>query len=93
MSNLNIAENRLPQDGRIKLKLTGKDIDIRVSTIPCQYGERVVMRLLNKTDQKYSINTMGFSGELLEKYKKLIYHPHGIILVTGPTGSGKSTRL
>jgi general secretion pathway protein E len=93
MSNLNIAENRLPQDGRIKLKLTGKDIDIRVSTIPCQYGERVVMRLLNKTDQKYSINTMGFSGELLEKYKKLIYHPHGIILVTGPTGSGKSTTL
>ncbi len=93
MSNLNIAENRLPQDGRIKLKLTGKDIDIRVSTIPCQYGERVVMRLLNKTDQKYSINTMGFSGELLERYKKLIYHPHGIILVTGPTGSGKSTTL
>ncbi|MBP9886459.1 MAG: type II secretion system ATPase GspE [Leptospiraceae bacterium] len=93
MSNLNIAENRLPQDGRIKLKLAGKDIDIRVSTIPCQYGERVVMRLLNKTDQKYSINTMGFSGELLEKYKKLIYHPHGIILVTGPTGSGKSTTL
>ena len=72
MSNLNIAENRLPQDGRIKLKLAGKDIDIRVSTIPCQYGERVVMRLLNKTDQKYSINTMGFSGELLEKYKNLI---------------------
>ncbi|HMW08262.1 MAG TPA: type II secretion system ATPase GspE [Leptospiraceae bacterium] len=93
MSNLNIAENRLPQDGRIKLKLTGKDIDIRVSTIPCQYGERVVMRLLNKTDQKYSINTMGFSEDLLEKYKKLIYHPHGIILVTGPTGSGKSTTL
>jgi general secretion pathway protein E len=93
MSNLNIAENRLPQDGRIKLKLAGKDIDIRVSTIPCQYGERVVMRLLNKTDQKYSIETMGISGEMLETFKKLIYQPHGIILVTGPTGSGKSTTL
>jgi general secretion pathway protein E len=93
MSNLNIAENRLPQDGRIKLRLAGKDIDIRVSTIPCQYGERVVMRLLNKTDQKYSLNTMGFSGKMFEDYKKLIYQPHGIILVTGPTGSGKSTTL
>jgi general secretion pathway protein E len=93
MSHLNIAENRLPQDGRIKLKLTGKDIDIRVSTIPCQFGERVVMRLLNKTDQKYSLNTMGFSQELLEPFKKLIYNPYGIVLVTGPTGSGKSTTL
>ncbi|MCB1140733.1 MAG: type II secretion system ATPase GspE [Leptospiraceae bacterium] len=93
MSNLNIAENRLPQDGRIKLKLAGKDIDIRVSTIPCQYGERVVMRLLNKTDQKYSLTTMGIGGIMLERFKKLIYQPHGIILVTGPTGSGKSTTL
>lgn len=93
MSNLNIAENRLPQDGRIKLKLAGKDIDIRVSTIPCQFGERVVMRLLNKTDQKYDIDMMGFHKELMETYKKLIYQPHGIILVTGPTGSGKSTTL
>ncbi len=93
MANLNIAENRLPQDGRIKLKLAGKDIDIRVSTIPCQYGERVVMRLLNKTDQKYSLETMGFSEELKTNFRKLIYYPHGIILVTGPTGSGKSTTL
>jgi general secretion pathway protein E len=93
MSNLNIAENRLPQDGRIKLKLAGKDIDIRVSTIPCQYGERVVMRLLNKTDQKYSLTTMGISGKMMDQFKKLIYQPHGIILVTGPTGSGKSTTL
>jgi general secretion pathway protein E len=93
MSNLNIAENRLPQDGRIKLKLAGKDIDIRVSTIPCQYGERVVMRLLNKTDQKYSLDTMSFSTKLKEDFRKLIYNPHGIILVTGPTGSGKSTTL
>ncbi len=93
MSNLNIAENRLPQDGRIKLKLAGKDIDIRVSTIPCQYGERVVMRILNKTDQKYSLNTMGLLPHILEKFRKIIYYPHGIILVTGPTGSGKSTTL
>ncbi|MEM7181826.1 MAG: type II secretion system ATPase GspE [Spirochaetota bacterium] len=93
MSNLNIAENRLPQDGRIKLKLAGKDIDIRVSTIPCQYGERVVMRLLNKTDQKYSLDMMGFTQHLMDPYRKLIYQPHGIILVTGPTGSGKSTTL
>lgn len=93
MSNLNIAENRLPQDGRIKLKLAGKDIDIRVSTIPCQYGERVVMRILNKTDQKYSLQTMGLLTHIYDKFKRLIYHPHGIILVTGPTGSGKSTTL
>ncbi len=93
MSNLNIAENRLPQDGRIKLKLAGKDIDIRVSTIPCQYGERVVMRILNKTDQKYSLTTMGLLPHIYDKFKKIIYYPHGIILVTGPTGSGKSTTL
>ncbi|EQA43234.1 type II secretion system protein E [Leptospira broomii serovar Hurstbridge str. 5399] len=93
MSNLNIAENRLPQDGRIKLRLAGKDVDIRVSTIPCQFGERIVMRLLNKTDQKYSLETMGFYPDLLKELRKLIYQPHGIILVTGPTGSGKSTTL
>jgi len=93
MSNLNIAENRLPQDGRIKLRLAGKDVDVRVSIIPCQFGERIVMRLLNKTDQKYSIYTMGFNNNLLESFKDLIYKPYGIILVTGPTGSGKSTTL
>ncbi|WP_411822695.1 type II secretion system ATPase GspE [Leptospira sp. 'Mane'] len=93
MSNLNIAENRLPQDGRIKLRLAGKDVDVRVSIIPCQFGERIVMRLLNKTDQKYSIDTMGFTDEILNTFKDLIYKPYGIILVTGPTGSGKSTTL
>ncbi len=93
MSNLNIAENRLPQDGRIKLRLAGKDVDIRVSIIPCQYGERVVMRLLNKTDQKHSIAGMGFTNEMEKSFKDLIYRPYGIILVTGPTGSGKSTTL
>ncbi|BDA78907.1 type II secretion system protein GspE [Leptospira kobayashii] len=93
MSNLNIAENRLPQDGRIKLRLAGKDVDVRVSIIPCQFGERIVMRLLNKTDQKYSIYTMGFTDHILNTFKDLIYKPYGIILVTGPTGSGKSTTL
>ncbi|MBM9589410.1 type II secretion system ATPase GspE [Leptospira sp. 201903075] len=93
MSNLNIAENRLPQDGRIKLRLAGKDVDVRVSIIPCQFGERIVMRILNKTDQKYSIDTMGFNKEILNDFKDLIYKPYGIILVTGPTGSGKSTTL
>jgi general secretion pathway protein E len=93
MSNLNIAENRLPQDGRIKLKLAGKDVDIRVSFIPCQYGERIVMRVLNKTDQKYSLETMGLYEDILTQIRSLIYKPHGIILVTGPTGSGKSTTL
>lgn len=93
MSNLNIAENRLPQDGRIKLRLAGKDVDVRVSIIPCQFGERIVMRLLNKTDQKYSISTMGFTPNILNNFKELIYKPYGIILVTGPTGSGKSTTL
>lgn len=93
MSNLNIAENRLPQDGRIKLKLAGKDVDIRVSFIPCQYGERIVMRILNKTDQKYSLETMGMYPEMVQTLRDLIYRPHGIILVTGPTGSGKSTTL
>ncbi len=93
MSNLNIAENRLPQDGRIKLRLAGKDVDVRVSIIPCQFGERIVMRLLNKTDQKYSIYGMGFTDQILNDFKELIYKPYGIILVTGPTGSGKSTTL
>ncbi|TGL57423.1 type II secretion system protein GspE [Leptospira ognonensis] len=93
MSNLNIAENRLPQDGRIKLRLAGKDVDVRVSIIPCQFGERIVMRLLNKTDQKYSIYGMGFTDDILNNFKELIYKPYGIILVTGPTGSGKSTTL
>lgn len=93
MSNLNIAENRLPQDGRIKLKLAGKDVDVRVSFIPCQYGERIVMRVLNKTDQKYSLETMGLYPDMIATLRDLIYRPHGIVLVTGPTGSGKSTTL
>ncbi|MCB1139617.1 MAG: type II secretion system ATPase GspE [Leptospiraceae bacterium] len=93
MANMNIAENRLPQDGRIKIKLSGKEVDIRVSTIPTRYGERVVMRLLNKTDVKFSLQTLGFYPDVESNIRRVISEPNGIILVTGPTGSGKSTTL
>lgn len=93
MSNLNIAENRLPQDGRIQIKVAGKEIDIRVSIFPTQYGERIVLRLLNKSDISFELNSIGFSKEVLESFNKLINITHGVILVTGPTGSGKSTTL
>jgi general secretion pathway protein E len=93
MSSLNIAENRLPQDGRIQLKIGGKEIDIRVSTFPTHYGERVVMRLLNKTDMKYELDEIGFEKHNLDLFRKMIDKPHGIIIVTGPTGSGKTTTL
>lgn len=93
MSNLNIAENRLPQDGRIQVKVSGKEIDIRVSVFPTQFGERIVLRLLNKSDMSFDLNSIGFSNEALEKFNSLIDITHGIILVTGPTGSGKSTTL
>lgn len=93
MANLNIAENRLPQDGRIQIKIGGKEIDIRVSALPTHYGERLVLRLLNKSDIDFSLGSLGFSKSMLKKYDELINITHGIILVTGPTGSGKSTTL
>ncbi len=93
MANLNIAENRLPQDGRIQLKIGGKDIDIRVSTFPTYYGERIVLRLLNKTDMYFDLNSLGFDDDTLSTFNDVIKKTHGIILVTGPTGSGKSTTL
>lgn len=93
MSNLNIAENRLPQDGRIQLKVGKKDIDIRVSIFPTHYGERIVMRLLNKSDMTFDLEQIGFSEEKLGTFKQVLDRPHGVILVTGPTGSGKSTTL
>jgi general secretion pathway protein E len=93
MANLNIAENRLPQDGRIQIKIGGKDIDIRVSIFPTHYGERVVLRLLNKTDMSFDLDSLGFSENTLATYNRLIQKTHGIILVTGPTGSGKTTTL
>jgi general secretion pathway protein E len=93
MANLNIAENRLPQDGRIQLKIGGKDVDIRVAIFPTYYGERVVLRLLNKTDMKFDLESIGFSKATLSLFESLIKQTHGIILVTGPTGSGKTTTL
>jgi general secretion pathway protein E len=93
MANLNIAENRLPQDGRIHVKVGGKEIDIRVSIFPTYYGERIVLRLLNKSDMNFDLSNIGFSKKNLESFNKLIDLTHGILLVTGPTGSGKSTTL
>lgn len=93
MGNLNIAEKRLPQDGRITIKVGGKDIDIRLSTIPTSHGERVVMRLLDKTTTLITLENLGFSGRDLKHIHHIIHQNHGIFLVTGPTGSGKSTTL
>jgi general secretion pathway protein E len=93
MANLNIAEKRLPQDGRIRIKIAGKDIDIRVSTLPTSFGESVVMRLLDKSKVLLSMDTIGVTGETYKTVVELINKSHGIILVTGPTGSGKTTTL
>ncbi|MBZ0252868.1 MAG: Flp pilus assembly complex ATPase component TadA, partial [Candidatus Methylomirabilis sp.] len=93
MANLNIAEKRLPQDGRIRIKLAGKDIDIRVSTVPTAFGERVVMRLLDKTSVLLDLPDVGLRGPMLKRFASVITRAHGIILVTGPTGSGKTTTL
>ena len=93
MGGLNIAEKRLPQDGRIRIKTAGKDIDIRLSTLPTAFGERVVMRLLDRSQILLQLDDLGFSLENLRAMTDLIHHSHGIILVTGPTGSGKTTTL
>jgi general secretion pathway protein E len=93
MSKMNIAEKRLPQDGRFEVKIGDQSIDIRVSTIPITYGERIVLRLLNKTSSLLELPELGLSREKLEQVNRMIRFSHGIILVTGPTGSGKSTTL
>lgn len=93
MANLNIAEKRLPQDGRIGIKIAGQDVDIRVSTVPTRYGERIVLRLLDKSKVMLDIDSLGFSPNVREVVEKIIIKSHGIILVTGPTGSGKTTTL
>ena len=94
MARLNIAERRVPQDGRIKMKVLGKDIDLRVSTLPTMYGESVVMRVLDKSNtQIYDLGKLGFSSGMYKQFEDLILRPYGIILVTGPTGSGKTTTL
>ncbi len=93
MAGLNIAEKRLPQDGRIRIKIAGKDIDIRVSTVPTSFGESVVMRLLDKGSVALNLETLGVQGEVLKQMRHLTHQHHGIFLVTGPTGSGKTTTL
>ena len=93
MAELDIAEKRLPQDGRITLRIAGRPVDVRVSTLPTGHGERVVLRLLDKQAGRLSLDGLGMSPETLERLDKLIEQPHGIILVTGPTGSGKTTTL
>ena len=93
MAELDIAERRLPQDGRISLRIGGRAVDVRVSTLPSAHGERVVLRLLDKAESKFTLEGLGMSGDDAAKFDRLIKQPHGIILVTGPTGSGKTTTL
>lgn len=93
MANLNIAERRVPQDGRFSIKIEGKEIDARVSCVPTMHGENVVLRLLNVSVANLGLGQLGFPGEMMEGYQRLILRPHGIILVTGPTGSGKTSTL
>src|SRR5712691_2851007 len=94
MAKLNIAERRLPQDGRIKLKVLVKEIDLRVSTLPTMYGESVVMRILDRSNSSLiDLRRLGFPDDLYEKVCEMTSKPHGIFLVTGPTGSGKTTTL
>lgn len=93
MAGLNIAEKRLPQDGRIRIKLAGKDIDIRVATIPLSHGERITMRLLDKSAVLLDLRTIGMDPTTLEQIEEMITRPYGIVLVSGPTGSGKTTTL
>ena len=93
LSEMNIAERRLPQDGRFKIKTSGRDIDVRVSSIPTIYGEKIVLRILDTSAASHDIEQLGFEPQLLKEFKMILSQPHGIIIVTGPTGSGKSTTL
>jgi general secretion pathway protein E len=93
MAELDIAEKRLPQDGRISLRIGGRAVDVRVSTLPSAHGERAVLRLLDKGEAKFSLESLGMDGDVLSRFDRLIQQPHGIVLVTGPTGSGKTTTL
>jgi type IV pilus assembly protein PilB len=93
LSQMNIAERRLPQDGRFKIKAPGREIDVRVSSIPVIYGEKIVMRILDSKAVDHDISRLGFDDEMLSRFKSVLSLPHGIVIVTGPTGSGKSTTL
>ena len=93
LARLDIAEKRLPQDGRITVRLGGRSVDLRVSTLPSSYGERVVLRVLDKQSEHIGLDELGMEKDLKAYFKSLINRPHGIVLVTGPTGSGKTTTL
>jgi general secretion pathway protein E len=93
MANLDIAEKRHPQDGRYRVKIAGREVDVRVSILPTAFGERVVMRLLDRSSQILTLREMGMSEVQFQQMRRVIKAPHGIVLVTGPTGSGKSTTL
>ncbi|TXI22706.1 MAG: type II secretion system protein GspE, partial [Ottowia sp.] len=93
LAHLDIAERRLPQDGRIKTRVKGRELDLRVSTVPTVHGESVVMRVLDRASVRFSLESMGFASDSLSRFNELLARPHGIVLVTGPTGSGKPTTL
>ncbi len=93
LAQLDIAEKRLPQDGRISLRIGGRALDVRVSTLPCAHGERAVLRLLDKSAARLDLRVVGMAPDMLEQFDALVHHPHGLVLVTGPTGSGKTTTL
>src|SRR5437867_1726201 len=93
MSNLNIAERRLPQDGRIQMSIGGRPVDLRVSTLPTQFGESVVLLVLDRTVVNLEIESLGMPKDIHEKILEIIRIPNGILIVTGPTGSGKTTTL
>lgn len=93
LAHLDIAERRLPQDGRIKTRVKGRELDLRVSTVPTVHGESVVMRVLDRASVRFSLEQMGFEADTLSRFNALLARPHGILLVTGPTGSGKTTTL
>lgn len=93
LAQMNIAERRLPQDGRIMTRVKGHELDLRVSTIPTVHGESIVMRVLDRESIQLSLESMGFSADTLSRYKELLLRPHGVLLLTGPTGSGKTTTL
>ena len=93
LSNMNISERRIPQDGRIDYRHEGRAVDMRVSTLPTKYGESICIRVLDRENTSLSLETLGFSDVIREQIDRLIKRPNGIFIVTGPTGSGKSTTL
>ena len=93
MSNLDIAERRLPQDGRMRVRVGGRDVDLRVSFMPTVHGEKCVLRILDKSNLSASLDKLGLDQDTFRRFKAAVDAPHGLILVTGPTGSGKTTTL